>query len=130
MLFLTKAGDLLQLVTASAVSVDVHASWIDLLDGVFTPGRTNTAPITGAATTTIVGSPAANTQRNVKHLSIRNTHASLPNLITVQHYDGTRTATLQQITLPAGYSYSYLSDAGWVLNDPEGARVSRLWLAP
>lgn len=77
MLILSSTSDLVRVVTASAVDIDVHASWADNASGTVTPGRTNTL-ITTATTTSVVGSPAASTQRTVQYLSVRNTHASTP----------------------------------------------------
>jgi hypothetical protein len=63
MLLLTATTDKLQLVTGSAATVDVHASYVDasqanppVVQG-DTMGRQNTA-ITTAATTDIVAAPA------------------------------------------------------------------------
>jgi hypothetical protein len=89
MLLLTSTSDKVQVITGSAGTVKVHGSWVDNASGTITPGRTNTASITTATTTDVVGAPAASTQRNIKHLSVRNTDASVSNAITVQHTDGT-----------------------------------------
>ena len=70
MLLLTSVSDLIQVITGSAGAIAVHASWVDNATGTITPGRTNTASITGALTTTVVAAPAASTQRNVKFMSI------------------------------------------------------------
>lgn len=131
MLLLTSTSDLLQVVTGSAVTTDVHASWVDNASGTITPGRTNTA-ITGAATTTVVASPASGTQRNVQTLNIRNRHATSSVVITVQHTDGTTTAELIQYTLLAGEMLQYVDSGGWrILNasgqvktEPTGASVT------
>ena len=101
MLILASTSDLIQVITGSAVTTAVHASWVDNAAGTITPGRTNTA-ISTAATTTVVASPASSTYRNVRFLSIRNTHASSQNTITVQHTDGTTTAILWRGILMAG----------------------------
>jgi hypothetical protein len=94
MLLLTSTSDLIQVVTGSAGGLDVHASWVDNAAGTITPGRTNTASITTAATTTVVGSPGASTQRNVKFIAIENTHATVSNQITIQHTDGSNVKVL------------------------------------
>ena len=75
MINLTSTSDLLELVTGSALVLNVHASWVDLASTTVTPGRTNTS-ISSTTTTTIVASPASSTQRNVKTITIRNTDAS------------------------------------------------------
>ncbi len=71
----------------------------------------------------VVGSPGASTQRNVKFLSIRNTHATSSNVITLQHYDGTTTTTLIKFTLKAGYSMTYNDVEGWGLYDSSGGKA-------
>jgi hypothetical protein len=114
MLLLTSTSDLLTVVTGQAVTaIDVHASWVDYASGTITPGRTNTASITTATTTTVVASPAASTQRNVKSLHIRNRDASLSCDITVKHTDGTNNLELIKVTLAAGDSLEYVEGVGW-----------------
>lgn len=123
MLLLTSTSDLLQLITGTAVTVDVHASWVDF-DGsvtpnVVTPGRTNTK-ITTATTTTVVGSPTGTIKRNVKTLHICNIHVSSSVLITVQHTDGTNVIKLEEMTLLAGERLSYVEGQGFELVDVNG----------
>lgn len=89
MLLLTSTSNVIQLVTLSAANpIDVHASYVDLNGDVVTPLRTNTK-ITTATTTTIVGSPAAGTQRNVKGLYITNGSTGTNCDLVVYHFDGT-----------------------------------------
>ena len=111
MLLLTSTSDLIQVITGSAGSINVHASWVDNASGTITPGRTNTATIATAATTTVVASPSASTQRNVKLLSVYNSSSTVSNLITVQHTDGTNTEILWKGTLAPGESTA-IDDAG------------------
>ncbi len=99
MLLLTSTSDILRVVTGSAADVDVHASWVDNASGVITPGRTNTAPITTATTTTVVASPASSTQRNIKGLYLHNTSPTVTTTILVQHFDGTVSTDLVNCTL-------------------------------
>lgn len=119
---LTSATDLVQVVTGGTQAVHVHASWVDLLSGAVTPGRTNTS-ISSAATTTVVGSPGGSTQRRVKALSIRNTDASASVAITVKHTDGTTAVELMKVTLAAQYELAFYDGLGWVVNDSTGARI-------
>ena len=101
-MLILKSTDIIRVVTGSAVStIGVHTSWVDNAAGVITPDRTNT-PITTATTTTVVGSPAASTQRNIRMLAISNNHASSSCVITVQHFDGTTSIDLRTVTLMAG----------------------------
>lgn len=103
---LTGTSDLVRIVTSAAADVDVQASWVDQTTSGFTPGRTNTI-VTTATTTTIVGSPAASTQRAVTSLKIRNDHASTANTITILHTDGTTSVDVWKGTLAAGESVEY-----------------------
>lgn len=102
MLLLTSTSDLVQVQTGSAGTINVHTSYMDASGTTVTPGRQNHAAITTATTTTVVPSPGASTQRNVKLLSIANTDASVSNVITVTHTDGTTAEELWSGTLLAG----------------------------
>lgn len=106
MLLLTSTSDLLRVITSAAVTVDVHASFVDMNGSTITPGRTNTA-ISTATTTTVVASPAASTQRTVKSLLIRNTHASSAVDVTIVHTDGTTATNPVKATLAAGAALHY-----------------------
>jgi hypothetical protein len=101
MLLLTTTTGQLQLVTSVAAALDVHATWIDTSGTAITPGRQNTA-ITTAATTVVVPSPAASTQRNIKTLHVRNKDAANTCTVTVQAYDGTTTYQLYVTPLKPG----------------------------
>src|SRR3990167_2221599 len=119
-MLLTGTSDLVQVITASGVStIYVHASWADMTTTALTPGRTNTQ-ITTATTTTVIGSPAASTQRQVKILTIRNSHASSSNAITIQHTDGTTIAEVLKYTLLAGETIQYTDDDGFRVIDASG----------
>lgn len=118
MLLLTSTSDLIQVITGSAVTIDVQASWIDFTASAQTPGRTNTA-ITTAATTTVVASPAASTQRNVKRLMVRNKSASSC-AITIRHTDGTTAVELFKVTLLTKETLSF-DEEGFHVFDVNGA---------
>jgi len=113
MLILASTADLLRVVTGQAADIEPHASWMDKSGSTFTPGRTDTASITTATTTTVVPAPAASTQRNVKLLSLRNAHASTACDVTVEHTDGTNVETLMKCTLLAGESLVFDGDGLW-----------------
>lgn len=118
MLLLTTASDKIQVVTAQAVTVDVHASAIDKDSaGVITEYRLNTK-ITTATTTDVVASPAGTNKRNVKTLSIRNVHATLAVTVTVRHTDGTTIVELMQRVLYSGDVLAYGDQTGW--SDADG----------
>lgn len=121
MLLLTSTSDKIQVVSASAASLEVHASWVDNASGTITPGRTNTAAITGAGSTTdVVAAPGASTQRNVKHLNIMNDHASASTLTAVQHTDGTNVESLWEGTLLAQESVVFDAAGRWTQYDANG----------
>lgn len=103
MIILGSTSDVIQVITGSAVAMDVHASWVDNNAGTITPGRTNT-PISTATTTPVVASPAASTYRNVKFLTVRNESASTSNAVTITHSDGTNVSTLWYGILGGGMS--------------------------
>lgn len=118
MIILASTSDLVTVTTGSALNLDVHASWADFTTTSITFGRTNTL-ITTATTTTIVGSPAASTERSVKTVTIYNRDASSANLITVKHSDGTNIPVIEVVSLPAGYTLAYDELSGWTLLGPQ-----------
>src|SRR6185295_1682844 len=103
-LLLTSTSDVIRIITGSAAAGDCHAAWMGNASGTITPGRTNTASISTATTTTVVASPGASTQRNVKNLTVHNTHATVSTTVTIEHFDGTNAETLWDGTLLAGES--------------------------
>jgi len=114
MLILASTADLLQVVVGSPGQIDVHASWMDNVAGAVGPSRTNTPTITtGASTTTVVGAPASGAQRNMKTLHVRNRGAS-PNVITVQHTDGTTVVPLINLSLQPGFTLQYIDEVGFL----------------
>jgi hypothetical protein len=125
MILLTSTSDAISLITSSTANISVHASYVDVSGTTVTPGRDNTLIVT-ATTTTIVASPAASTQRTVKSLIIRNTHASSTNQLTLQHTDGTDTVILFVITLSPGWALYYDEGNGFVVIDNTGRRAQNL----
>src|SRR5678815_1051678 len=103
MLNLATTGDLVQVVTSSAATIDVFASWVKFAPTI-TPGNTLATAINSATTTTVVPAPGSGEVTNVRLLVIRNTHASLADDITIQVTNGTLTRTLLKETLQAGES--------------------------
>lgn len=116
MIILTNSGtDKLQLVSGSAATLDVHASWVDLnADGSGDPGpgRTNTA-ITTATTTDIVATPAASKVRNVKELHVRNKHASQATDVTIVFDQNGTDYEIHKVNLAAGEALEYIEGIGW-----------------
>ena len=121
MILLTTTSDVIKLVTSAAAnSIEVHASYVDLLGTTVTPGRTNTI-ITTATTTTLVAAPAASTVRNLKGLYVTNNSTGTNCNVAVQHYDGTNTIELIQFNLLPGENLGYREDGSWVHRDAQGA---------
>jgi hypothetical protein len=120
MLLLTSTSDLVQVITSAAGQIEVHASYVDNNAGTITPGRTNTADITTATTTTVVASPAASTQRNVKYLNIHNESATVANIIDVIHTDGTTPQDLIQCTLLSQETLTLDAEGKWTHYDANG----------
>ena len=118
MLLLTSTSDAVTLVTAAATSVYVQASYVDMSGSTITPGRTNTV-ISSATTTTIVPSPAASTQRNVKQLIICSLGGA--QAITLKHTDGTNLVTLSSPTLAISESLVFTDGFGFQVLDINGA---------
>ena len=119
MILLASTADLLRIVTSAAVTVDVHASWVDLNGSTVTPGRTNTA-ISTATTTPVVASPGSSTYRTVKSLTVRNRHATTAQNVTINHTDGTTSVELIKVTLDAGECLHYHEAAGFWISDTFG----------
>ena len=121
MLLLTSTSDLVRLVTGTATTtIEVHASYVDVNGTTITPDRKNTR-ITTATTTTIVGSPAASTQRNVKAIYVTNNSAGTSCNVAVEHTDGTDVIELMQFVLLPGENMGYREDGSWVHRDAQGA---------
>ncbi|MBL0142649.1 MAG: hypothetical protein IPP91_11250 [Betaproteobacteria bacterium] len=121
MLLLTSINDIVRVITSAAADIEVHASYVDHASGTITPGRTNTASITTATTTTVVPSPGASTQRNLKHLNITNNHASVSCAVTVEHTDGTNPVELMSFILLPGENMIFNAEGRWAHRDTQGA---------
>ena len=121
MLLLTSTSDIVRLTTSAATStIEVHASFVDMSGTTITPGRANTR-ITTATTTTIVDSPAASTQRNVKAIYVTNNSTGTSCIVGVEHFDGINSVELMQFVLLPGESMGYREDGSWAHRDRQGA---------
>lgn len=121
MLLLTSTSDVVRLITSTAAStIEVHTSYIDVSGTTVTPGRANTR-ITTAATTTVVASPAASTQRNVKAIYVTNNSRGTACDVAIEHFDGTNAIELIQFVLLPGENLGYREDGSWVHRDKQGA---------
>ena len=119
-MFMDGANDLITVITDATADIKCQASWADNNAGTITVGRTNTASITTATTTTIVAAPGASKQRSVRHLNIRNNHASTACTVTVNHTDGTNVEAVFKTVLAAGEQIVYGENGIWVYYDPNG----------
>ena len=124
MILLTSVSDIIRIVTGSAGNIQVHASWVDHASGVFTPARINSPAIVTAATTTVVASPLAATQRNLKNLFISNSSPTIANTITVQHFDGTTSSDIINCTLLPDEHLNLREDGSWVHRDAQLAEYT------
>lgn len=130
MLLLTSTSDIIRVVTGAAVStITVQTSYVDNASGTITPLRTNTN-ISTATTTTIVASPSASTQRNVKLISITNNNATTSCQVTVQHFDGTTSVDLMGVTLKAGENLICDENGNWHHHDLQGAEFAAMSTPP
>lgn len=130
MLILSSTSDIIRVVTGAAADIECHASWVDNASGTITPGRTNTASIVTATTTTIVAAPGASTQRNIKHLNITNNHASTSCQVEIEHFDGTNAVELMGCTLLAGENLVFTEAGDWMHHDVNGADYGYTLNAP
>jgi hypothetical protein len=119
-LILDSTSDTVAVVTGSAVNtIHVHTSWVDITTTALTPGS-DSALIATQTTTTVVAAPGASTQRQVKLITVYNSHASSSNAISIQHYDGTDTAVLIKYTLLAGETLQWSEDENFRVIDASG----------
>lgn len=126
MLNLIGATDSLYVITSAAGDIEVHASYADLVlsSGVVTPGRTNTASIATATTTTVVAAPSSGTVRNVKYASIYNHSATISNTCEVYHTDGTNPCEMAMAILLPGERLIYGDAEGWKHYDSNNAEYT------
>lgn len=124
MLLLNSIASTLAVQVSAAGSVHVQSSWIDLLGTTATPGGLNVPAVAAAATVTAVPAPAASTSRNIKDLSIRNTSATVAQVITISHSDGTTVLEKYKCALAAGESVTYDQSGDFLVYDVNGVLKS------
>lgn len=126
MLLLTNPGtsDIVRVVTSAAANVVCHVSWLDNNAGTVTPGRTNTAAIATATTTTICGSVTSTYQRNIKSIYMTNNHATVTTNVTVQHYDNTTSEDIAACTLLPGETLMMDILGAWHHYDSNGGEYT------
>lgn len=115
--------DSISLVTSSAATIHVYATFTDKAANVDTPGRQATQ-ISSATTTEIVSAPR-NATRSVESILIRNTHASTACDVTVSLTVGGTVVTVHKVTLSAGDALHYVSGIGFRTVDSYGREKMR-----
>lgn len=119
-IFLADTDDTLRVVTASGVStIHMYAAWADITTTALTPGASD-AQVTTATTTVLVAAPGASTQRQIKGLTVANSHASSSNVVTVEFFDGATATRLIAYTLLAGETLQWNEDVGFRVLDASG----------
>lgn len=121
MLNLASTSDLLRVTTSAAADIEVYCAWVDLNGTTVTPGRTCSASITTATTTTVVASPAASTVRNVKHINITNNSSSVSCRVTVDITDGVNPVELMSFILLPDENMVFNEEGRWNHRDAQGA---------
>lgn len=121
MLNLSSTSDIIRVITASAASIEVHASWVDLNGTTVTPDSQNTPNITTATTTTVVPAPGASTVRNVKALYMTNVSSSASTRVAVEHFDGTNAVEMMGFILLPGENMTFNEEGRWRHFDANGA---------
>lgn len=128
------ANDAIRLITTSVATLDVvafHAT----TDGTTTTHARAQAKINSATTTVLVAAPGVDLTRTVYQASVRNTHASVSNTVTVQLFDGTNAYEIAKVILGPGEQLSfdglgawqYLNAAGMPkVNSAQGSQASVL----
>lgn len=110
-LFLISTTDAVEVVTGTAINLDVHASWADNNAGTLSYGKTATA-ISTATTTTVVAAPASGVTRNIRGMTLRNKSATASD-VTVQIDVSATNYELVKVTLRGGETLEYQEGVGW-----------------
>lgn len=121
MLNLSTTSSVIRVITASAATIEAHASWVDFNGTVVTPNSVNLPNITTATTTTLVSAPAASTVRNVKGIYITNVSASASTRVAVEIFDGTNAVEMMGFILLPGENMTFNEEGRWNHRDAQGA---------
>ena len=121
-----EGSDILRITTTTAATLTVFAAFADIGPARTVRGRQTTA-ISSATTTTVLSGPGGATDREVSTLAVANTHASLSDIVTIEHYNGTTAAELWKGTLAPGERLAIVGGVPTVFNSsgvPKAAPVS------
>lgn len=122
-MILADTNDLIEIVsdaTATTNELQWSSYYADHTTTTLTPAASN-GLTNGTTPVTLVGSPAASTQRQVKFVSIFN-NDTVVHLITVRFDDGTNERILCRILLQVGETLQWTQEYGWRVIDPYGIR--------
>ena len=120
MIILKATTESLQLVSSAAANLDYSVSYVDITTTTFSPS-TSEGKISSATTTIVLSAPAASTQRQVKLITIANTHASASNQVYLQKLISATTYMQTPIvTLLAGEAFQYMDGTGWTYYSATG----------
>lgn len=122
-MILKSTTEVIRLITSAAGSVDVQANFADHSSTAFAPSSLNTK-ITTATTTTIVGSPAASVQRQIKNIMIHNISTTVSNNIQVELFDGTNSFKIYNLTL-APDEHCLYNGSEWLKYSATGVLVKQ-----
>lgn len=120
-----EGSDIMRITTTTAATLTVFAAFTDIGPTRTARGRQTTA-ISSATTTTILSGPGGVTDREVSTLAVANTHASLSDTVTLEHYNGTTAAELWKGTLGPGERLAIVGGVPTVFNSsgvPKAAPV-------
>jgi hypothetical protein len=118
MIILALTTDKLQLITSAAGDIDVVCSYGEVDQStppVVKPFGKQLTTIVTAATTDILASPAASTTRTPEEMTIRNTHATVSNTVTVLYNANATLYEIHKVTLAPGEMVEYIRGIGWFL---------------
>jgi hypothetical protein len=118
MIVLASTTDILRVATSSANAIDVHCTYVDNSTAIYTPARQNTT-ISAIATTTVLSSPAASVQRQLKKFAACARGGA--NTIILEYYDGTTAYRSLSVTLAVNETLEYEDAFGWRVTDVAGA---------
>lgn len=115
MIVLSATTHSLELVTATTADIAWTVSYTDYdaTAETLTPGS-GQGVVSSATDTAIVAAPASTAQRTVSMITVRNTHATATQTVTVQKdVSATEYPVTAPVTLRAGESLCYSSAGGW-----------------
>lgn len=107
---------------ATTTNCPVTAFYVDHTDAGGTPGSSDTAT-NGATAVTVVAAPAADTERQVKMITVYNADTAAVTVYT-QFLHGMTTRIMNQSTLAVGESLIYQNEIGFRIGTPTGTFLS------